>query len=256
MKHATRILIAAALVLFGTAAWPFADGFEASALEPSDIKAISIDAAPAVSVQNVKVDTAGLLTAVKVGPPVPPIPVCRAIPAGWTPLTKNNRKLTWPAVFYEAEWPGPWQPLAPVGSWTDGGQRTPYKAGPDILRRYLSIPFVLKDGAVHEIAVNGSQPIQPIRNYPGGQDANSTQIAISKCPGDVLAYKNWRSECAATGALPRLTYGAAVPGPCGFKQGDQLYLTIHFTDADTNVTTCNPRNNSGGKKCDANFKSK
>lgn len=246
MKKLARIILAITLVVLGTSAWPFADGFEAHALEPKDIKAISIDAAPPIPVQNVRVDAAGLLTAVKVGPPIPPVPVCKPLPS-WMVV----HRLPWNKVFTGKDWPLTTSTQMPIGSYTLRSGSGVYKQGKPITDQVITSPFTLDDKP-HKLDWVGAQPVETI-GYNPGQRANSVTVTISTCPGDVYA------ACKATAASGAMFYGKGVKGACGaFQPGQQLWATWHFMTPtlDRGLNTCQPQNASAGVKCDGNFGSR
>ena len=241
-----RIALACCLVLFGSAASPFSDGFEANALEPSDIKAISIDAATPIPVQNVKVDAAGLLTAVKVGPPVPPQPVCKPLPAG-----VRVHRLPWERIFVGQRWPNPTSWSQPIGSFTLRSGNGQWRQGKPITGQVITSPFVL-DNADHQLDWRNAQPVDYGAGYNPAQGANSITVAISPCPGDLYA------ACKNTAKTSRVNYGPTVAGACRFAPGTALWATWHFLppNLDPKANTCMPQNASGGVKCDANFGSR
>lgn len=240
MKTATRILLAAALVLFGNAAWPFADGFEAHALEPSSIKAISIDAAPAIPVQNVKVDAAGLLTAVKVGPPIPPVPSCKPTPAGFTVIEKPWSTLVGATYPNSPSW------LQPIGSWTE---RTSSQRGGKPAAGKLYTAKFTADTGLHKVDWLGAQAVYAA-GYLSPQSASEVYVAVSPCRGDA------QSACSTRARSSALFYGTrANVAACVVTPGQTYYLTVGFFPAslDPKANTCAPRNPSSGVLCDANF---
>lgn len=244
MKTTTRIILAAALVLFGTAALPFEDGFEARALEPRDIKAISIDAAPAIPVQDVKVDAAGLLTAVKVGPPIPPIPpvpVCKPLPSGFVVVEKPWSTLVGATYPNSPSW------LQPIGSWTE--RTSSSRGGKPAAGKVYTASFVADTG-MHKIKWLGAQAV-PAAGYGMPQAANEVYVAISPCRGDVQA------ACSNRARESSLFYGirANVPA-CAVTPGQKYWISVGYfpRNLDPTTNTCLPANQSGGVLCDANFK--
>lgn len=254
MKTTTRIILAVALILFGSAAWPFSDGFEAHALNPVDIKAISIDKALPVLVKDVKLDANGLLTATTDKPPVPPIPPgpCDARPAGWTYLTgSDNRALTWDKTF---GFPFDRTPsyLTPVGSVS--GRSRPGDSGKPITGKIIAWPVtVLAKNTTLSIA--GSQPV-PQWQYGGGQGAKNIVVTVTQCKGDIAIKA---TTCGAMlGSEFKLTFGpTAAVKACRFATGTQVYVNTAFPDPFDPLNPakngCDPNNNSGGVKCDRNF---
>lgn len=242
MKKTCRILISVALVLFGTSAFPFEDGFEAHALEPDDINAISIDKALPVPVENVAVDRNGLLTATKVGPPIPPEPVCKPVPAGVT-----IHKLPWSRLFGGKDWPNTTSWLQPIGSFTLRSGSGMYKQGKPIAGQVQTSEFVM-DNRTHKLDWVGAQPVD-FAGYNPAQGANAVTVAVSECPGDLYA------ACKVTARESRLNYGPTAAGACKFQPGQRLWATWHYMPAnlDPKANTCQPQNPSGGVRCDSNF---
>ena len=239
----SRIGLAVALVLFGTSAWPFADGFEANA---QAIKAISIDKATPVPVKDVQIDTAGLLTATSVGPPVPPVPVCKDPPAGVT-----VHRMQWDKVFVGKQFPNSPSWPQPIGSFSLRSGSGAFKQGKPIAGQAITSPLVLDDKP-HNLSWVHAQPVD-FAGYNPGQVAQSVTVSVSACPGDLYA------SCTATAFSGALYYGKGVKGACGaFQPGQQLWVTWHFmpSNLDPKKNTCQPLNASGGVKCDANFGSR
>lgn len=253
--------MACCLVLFGSAASPFSDGFEANALEPSDIKAISIDAATPIPVQNVKVDAAGLLTAVRVGPPVPPIPVCPEPTHGLA-----GSIMDWPTMFYgSAPLTSPtW--LAPVGAYTLRNNSVATR-GPSMVNRYLATTFVAEANQNVTLRLYGAQPIpeagrsSQFRNgYNPARPASSYLIVVSPCKGDLRPQDRtspdpWLSKCRvrmSEGAFGWSTVKPAPAASCPLEAGQTYYLSFLFSDG--GVSTCkNPADNG---RCEVNVRVK
>lgn len=247
IKTFLKPLAACSLVFFGSAvALPFEDGFEANALEPKDIKSISIDNAIPVMVKDVAVNANGLLTAKKDTGPTPPVPVCKMPPAG----TVVNR-MTWDKVFTGKEWPLGTSQVQPIGSFTLRSGSGQFKQGKPIAGQIITAPFTLDDKP-HKLGWVGAQPVETI-GYNPGQGALSVTVSISACPGDLYA------ACTASVRSGGLFYGKGVSGACGaFQPGQALWATWHYlpSNLDPKVNTCQPQNASGGVKCDSNFDSR
>lgn len=260
-----KTILAAMLVLFGTSAFQFEDGFEAHALEPSDIKAISIDAAAPVPVQNVKVDAAGLLTAVKVGPPVPPpVTSCPTVPAGYTELLT-----TWATAFYGKPYSQRPTFLAPVGAYTFRTSQTSTR-GPAMGSRYLVIPFVAGVDEGVTLRLYGAQPItdagrdSTFRNgYNPARPASSVFLSVSPCKGDIrpqnrLSPDPWLAKCRTPAGLTEGTFGwsSRKPAPaaaCPLEPGQTYYLHVMFSDPAKapGVATCKSAADNG--RCEINI---
>lgn len=242
MKALARCVLFAALILFGTAAWPFSDGFEANAFDPSDIKSISIDAATPIPVKDVAISPAGLLTAKRDAGPTPPVPVCKPVPAGIT-----VHRMQWAQIFGGHAWPGSpsWQ--QPIGSFSLRSGSGMYKQGKPIAGQVLTSGFVM-DNKTHKLDWVHAQPVD-FAGYNPGQVALSVTVAVSECPGDLYA------ACKVTAKSSRLNYGPTAAGACKFQPGQTLYATWHYLppNLDPKVNTCMPQNPSGGVKCDSNF---
>lgn len=218
----------------------FADGFEARALEPADIKSISIDKALPVQVDGVAVDRNGLLTASTSKPPVPPQPVCKPIPTGYKVFER-----TWEQMV-GAKYPsGPsWQ--QPIGSFTS--RSTFDKGGLPAAGRINTASFVA-DGGLHKIGWLGAQAVNAA-GYGQPQSAAAMFVSISPCRGDVY------SACSGRARSGSLFYGVRADNPaCVVTPGQTYWLTVGGIppSLDPKANTCAVLNASGGVLCDGNF---
>lgn len=232
-------------LLFSSSVFPFfKDSFEAHALEPKDIKSISIDAAPAVPVKNVKVDSAGLLTAQKVTapvPPIPPTPACKPLPSGFVVIEKPWSTLVGGTYPFSPAW------LQPIGSWTE---RNSASSGGKPAAGKLYVSRFTADAGLHKIKWLGAQSVRDAR-YGMPQAADQVYVAISPCRGDVQA------ACSNRAAESSLFYGVRANVPaCVVTPGQTYWLSVGFfpRNLDPVTNTCLPANQSGGVLCDANFK--
>ena len=249
MKQTIRILLCVALVLFGTSAFPFEDGFEAHALEPADIKAISIDKALPVAVKDVAVDGNGLLTATTDKPPIPPPDPTSALPPGYRYMKGKIWK--WEDVFYGARmWCGP-SFLSPVGSRTAALPK-PYVSGDPIAPNVITVKFIAPPFFV-DIGTNQSQSI-PSANY-SAMPANYWMLSVTRRPGDIALAAG---SCGSVGSNPNVRIGPNAAGGCKFTPGETLYLNTTSPDIADRLNPakngCQKDNPSGGTKCDRNFK--
>lgn len=266
MKNTTRVMVAVVLILFGSAAWPFSDGFEAHAA-PKCTPAITLDLKDGLKPVLLKGEVcieAGKATAPcqadalgvckREASPLPPIPPgpCDARPAGWTYLTgSDNRALTWDKTF---TFPFDRTPsyLTPVGSVS--GRSRPYDSGKPITGKIIAWPVtILAKNTTLSIA--GSQPV-PQWQYGGGQGAKNIVVTVTQCKGDIAVKA---TTCGGMfGSEFRLTFGPTAAGKaCKFAAGTPVWINAAFPDPldplNPAKNGCDPNNNSGGVKCDRNF---
>jgi hypothetical protein len=252
MKNTTRIALASLLVLFGTSALPFEDGFEASASTCwGGVKVVDAlnDTQTAVLVKpgalvcldgttakfDCVLDASGACK--RESAPVPPTtPTCR-VPDGFKVTEK-----TWAQMFYGATAPSSPSYLAPVGSFTLRNSMS--KQGLPVAGKILTTSFVA-DAKAHNIRWLQVQPI-PAAGYGWPNPARTATVTISQCRGDVFA------ACQATAREGRLYYGpTAAIAECRVTAGVKYWLSVHFSPPgfDPNANTC-----MAGALCDINVK--
>lgn len=268
MKTTTRIALAAVLVLFGSAAWPFADGFEArAACQPATtldlgdgLKPVLLVAGSSVCVDAAKATAKCQRDAIGVCkreasplPPVPPPPACPQLPAGYSYLNDgDNRALTYKSIAFGATYPAGPTFLAPVGSFSSRSRFN--RSGQDIAGKVISVPVTMT-AANRTIQWLEAQPVSAA-SYNPGMVATSVTVVVDRCKG-VIAYDRYK-HCGAREYSGSLVYGPTASDPkCRFPAGTPLYITVSFPDPavplDPSKNSCSPRNQSSGKKCDANF---
>ena len=256
VKHTSRILVAAALVLFGTSALPFEDGFEAQAstcwsgVEKVDAlndtqgavlvshgSMVCLDGATAKF--DCQPDALGICKReTPPVPPDPPQPTCK-VPPGFT-----VQEYTWEhMVGYGNSYPNGPSFLAPVGAFTT---RTSFaRQGLPVAGKIYTAKFVA-DAKAHNFKWLAAQAV-PAAGYYTPNVAASATLTVSDCRGDVY------TACKASGFESSLFYSpnALIPA-CRVTPGKTYYVSVHFAPPSLSATanTCK----DGNDKCDINLK--
>lgn len=282
MKSTTRIILAALLVLFGTSALPFEDGFEAQAA-PKCTPAATLDLKDGLKPVLLKGEVcieAGKATAPcerdalgvckREASPLPPNPPTTGIPACTFPGIAGH-PLVQPAGFkgYRKQWsdiqigrdfPNGNAYLTPVGSYTLKAL-SPSTKGPSMAGKYIAVEFVAKAGQFPLLSWVNAQRQGQVPDYPVPRNAASMFVSISPCagdlrPGSVFTSDPWLKYCRASSPSASLKFG--VNSTCKLVDGQRYWITIAAVEpADgltTTETTCTYRPSEG--RCEVNMQAK
>lgn len=282
MKHTIRNFLCAALVLFGTSAFPFEDGFEAQAstcwsgVEKVDAlndtqgavlvspgSMVCLDGATAKF--NCQPDSLGICkreTPTTPPPVTPPPSACPPLPHTYTGVY-----VPWADLFYGATFPAGPSHLSPIGSFTHRQQdRT--NRGPSMARRYLYTEFVQPANKTFGLSWLQAQPVSSAgqnRDWPYGYGSARTGVpivTISECKGDLRPQNQWSTDpeikhCRGALTSGNLSYGNGMVGgkypACRLTAGKTYRINIAFIDTTLgypDTTTCRAGDNG---RCEANF---
>ena len=274
MKALARCVLFAALILFGTSAFPFEDGFEAQASDcKQGITAVDArnDTQGAVLVKpggmvcidgsvaafDCQIDALGICKreTPPVSPPVTPPPTVNGIPACIHPGIAGNPKVQ-PAGFVGHV--KSWQDLMvtttdyptvagsgarPIGSFS---LRTSTNRASDLpmAGRYITTRIVIPP-ALFKVLTWETMQVQPAVGYRiSARHADSIFVSISPCAGDMrppepFGADPWLKRCRYQGPAASLSYGTGTGASlCKLEPGQTYYLTFAIVDtAQTPIST-------------------
>jgi len=279
MKHSTRILLAALLVLAGTSALPFEDGFEAHAstcIAPTKIdlgdglRPVLLKPSTLSCVDGATLKTQCVMDGVMCKREAAPLPPQPGIPACTYPGIAGNpyvqpagfvgHPVPWSQLMLGAPFPYGNSYLAPVGSYTLRALNVA-RLGPSMAGRYMATPFVAEQGGAYLVSWVAVQRQSEVPGYPVPRNAASMFVSISPCagdlrPGDRFSGDPWLTTCRASLSSGSLKFGTG--STCRLQAGKTYYLNIAAVEPSdgltTTETTCSYRPSEG--RCEVNMQGK
>lgn len=281
MKPTIRILFAVCIVLLGTSAFSFSDGFEARASTCwTGVKTVDAtnDTQTAILVKpgalvcldgaaakfECVLDPLGLCK--REGPPVPPqpgIPACnvQGIADGRTyvqPAGFTGHMVTWAQLLSGATFPNGKPYLSPTGSYTLRSL-SPSTQGPTLMGRWFATEIVPQSGKNYMLSWVQAQRQVSVPGYNPARGAHNVFISISRCAGDLRPGSRSSTDpslrwCRAFSPSSQLSYGTTgASGQCPLQAGVKYYITFAFVDPsdglDAMEHTCIP----AAGRCEVNL---
>lgn len=266
-----RGLISIALLLIGTAAYPFSDGFEAKAqtcisgtrLDIGDGKGQILLAGGGVCQVSgeslvkaqCQLDPTGNCKRTNT-PPEPPIDFPPANCQYADPMTGfTGYNLSWSSAFFGKAYPASPGHLSPVGSFSVNNR--------SMSKKYIAIPFKPTPNQAITLRFYGAQSI-PDAGYRAPRPAKGgVFFSVSECAGDLRPYSPFSGDPALAKCRVFVTEGTfswTTVKPwknvgCPLDANKQYYLNIAFTNTATGynaTTTCRPVDQN---KCEINISS-